>query len=587
MAKRFLALLIASASIPSIAAAQTGPSNSNSPIAQDADCDPMQDLSGLRNFLQRRVVEIDQKQLYPAATQDEIKLLQSQAMVVEVAVTNFDTWKKAFDDYKTKHAAVVAGEAYLNALADVSLQVAGPGQAAAAQLLQDQQKSLGSLKAAQTTARSSTCSAALRLRQYHTIAENMVVPNISAPLRDDHSQRGIVERAECIRGFELPATDVSFSSCLVAPFNDQTRPQPSLGNSETTSVAVPDSPLRKRGFTTSFSGSKVDTKIGFQFADEYNVRSYSKAGQRFKTWGWSLGVVTDGGTLLDLDRDGTRNVDEFESGFDRISGSTKLTGSLSFNIYPYESKEQFELRAAPIQEKVYAACIKSRAEKKSQAGCVGQDLRDWLIERDENDVQTNKAMADLYSDLYFGKGKGVTNARLGFVLNGEIARPRLKYKLFDTAGVLGAEMDSRYWNYSIGGTGYWRFDLGTYTDFTAVASLTYKQQWRDYFASDEKKDRTDLPVLDEGFAPSLEGRFLWRGRGKLPATAIMPKLTFDLAANRDRFDLPVLFLFGDKLDSSAGIQYTRKWGGNYDDGPGLPTTGEISIVYQKTFSILP
>jgi hypothetical protein len=103
------------------------------------------------------------------------------------------------------------------------------------------------------------------------------------------------------------------------------------------------------------------------------------------------------------------------------------------------------------------------------------------------------------------------------------------------------------------------------------------------------KPWTKLNLLSfyDGIVPSVEGRLLWRGGTWFPAAAFLPKYSFDTSADRQSIDVSVLFLFGEKLSSAAGLKLTRAWGGEYDDGPDRPATSEISPIYQKTFSINP
>lgn len=555
----------------------------------DQRCTPT-DLKPLEIELRSAIVEIDQKLLYltpPSgeSESDALKVLTSQAKIGDAAIAKYDAWAAAFDDYTSKSAAVTTETEYLEHLKTVAENVRPEATASARDLVNGQREKVSAADAEKLTAIIAVCKAERVLRTHYDVATKLAIPPVQRP-SDIPKNRNNLARADCIKAIEQPNTDAKFATCLVPPSPDD-RTQGSLaGNREATSIPLPNRPLRPRGFTASFEGSKSDAEVTLQFANEYKRRSFNDNGQGYSTWGFSAGVVANGGALLDLDRDGPRNAAAFQSGFDRIGAGTKFIGSLSFHKYPWERNTYFKTRAEEVRNEVYMACIKDRGTNKPLLDCTGDGLLQWLRRMDDG-VQTNKKYADKYSALYFGPTKGVTNSRQGAIITASLARPKLTYQLFDAGGTLGDKIDKRYWDFSLGLAGYSRLMSREASDLTGVISLTYKRDWRDYFASDENLDKKNLPVLDEGFVPAVELRYLWRGGNRFPATAFLPKFTLDFAAHSESVELPLLFLFGEKMDSSAGIKYTHTWHDKYDDGVKRPNTGEISLVYQKTFSLNP
>jgi hypothetical protein len=552
------------------------PASASDPVIPDLlapECSTPLDPKEARDTLSNEIIRIDAGQIAAKPNAEPPATLRAQSLVTRAAVSKYDAWLAAKADYDSKRVKAQGALTYLAALGQVGSSISEAGRGELGRLETEQSEMTRQLVAASNAAAVELCRAYAEFDRHYKVVQALHDAPVESPVPPNQSsQEQVAIKTQCLAAIEKPFVTADFSKCLLPDFQ----------TAQATDIPVLERPLRPRGFTAAFSGSQSDTKVSLQFANEFKLREpLIGDGQRYSTWGFSTGIVVDGGTIGDLDEDGKRNNEQFDESIDRINAKAKLTGSLSLNLYPEETAKSWQARAQDAFNSTYKACLKDRASTSSSDSCVGRDLQEWLVAKNADGSYKHATEVESYSNLYFGLPDKTMNARWGGLLNGEIARPSFTYKL------AGIEDTERQTNWSLGGAVYRRFGLTQASDLTGVLSLTYKKDWRDYFASDEMLDKTQGPVLHEGFIPAVEGRFLWRGGAWLPATAILPKYTFDTSSDRQSVDIPVLFLFGDKLSSAAGLKWTHAWGGKYDDGPERPTTSEFSVNYQKTFSINP
>lgn len=560
-------------------------------LPSDGASQPIRD--GLSKGLVRREQALQVKSL-----PDDVRVtIGAQARLIETTILNFSAWSSAEKKYAADRMAADAALKDFASLIDLKDSISSDGINAYQELLKSQRVASNLLATRSNESAQNLCRKFEDFDRHSRVVVALTMPQVPAhpTLLDERHQfasdngRDSLTKSDCIGAVEDPEIGARFGACLVAPFR----------KADATAVGFPDRPLRPRGFTASFTGSKSNSEITLSFANEFKLRKPRSDAQQFRTWGYSVGLAVDGGSLFDFDKDGPRNDKDFDGTFDpdRIGAGTKLTGGLSMNFYPVEPGVAWRERATKVRSEVFESCLKDRAANSSLEGCAGEDLYNWLGEGKGGGDQGFKHPDERkkYSDLYFGGPKNVTNARWGILLNGELARPLFKYKINST------DEEDRKFDFSVGSSLYWRPELGIKSvrenakgenvlDFTGVLSLTYKHDWRSFLKSEFESVPSAAPVLDDGFAASAEARFLWRGGDWFPATAIFPKFSYDMSPDTsDRYavDLPIMFLFGDKMDSAAGFKYTHNWGGLYDDGFDRPVTREISLVYQKSFSLNP
>lgn len=563
--------LICCAALASPARAQE--ENALGPVGQ---CGMVDDPAKAISRLQKDVALIDSQSDAPEGDAD---ILAARKILILSILARNERWIAEWAKFKAADHAATEAAALAGALTTVSGNVAAEGRAAHAELSRESGVAAATAAEARRQAAASACAEYTKLSQYLAVVENL--PDI--PNRSPQRDAAVDPLGDCIRGIGDPEIELDFSHCLLARKADGTAADGTKvgADAQMTNIALPDRPLQPRGFTAAFTGSKSATELSLKFANEYKLRLPDGDGQQYRTWGYSLGLATDTKSLLDLDKDGDRNDEEFESGYDRIAASTKLTGGLSFNVYPFEPESNWSRRAQKVFDDARQACLKDAAAKGSTRICLGSDLHDWLVQYDPGSgFKHAKEMAQ-YSDLYFGVPKSTRNAQYGMLLDFELSRPNFEFK------IAGVESDERHWDWSLRSSFYRNVPLGGGFDLTGVYSLAYKRDWRDYFASTKALDKTQQPVEEEGFVPAIEARLFYEGSRRFPPVAFLPKLSFDTTSDRDSLAVPLLFFFGEKLGASAGFRYDRAWGGNYDDGPQLPTTDTLSLIFQSTFSLNP
>lgn len=72
-----------------------------------------------------------------------------------------------------------------------------------------------------------------------------------------------------------------------------------------------------------------------------------------------------------------------------------------------------------------------------------------------------------------------------------------------------------------------------------------------------------------------------------PEIALAPKLTHDTEEERWGLSVPLYFAIGDDKSLTAGLKYSREWGGLKTDRMPRDTDSALSIVVGKTFTLIP
>lgn len=380
-------------------------------------------------------------------------------------------------------------------------------------------------------------------------------------------------------------------------------------------LTIPGRPLERRGLSTSITGTKDGTALSLGIADEFRIRSFRAAEesliQRVSTLGLSATVKTDGGNLFSFspEKEG-----ETLGALDRLNAKSSLSAGLSLNFYPREGSGSFKARGAKLYEDARNACLDEQSKAAVLSSCQGEQLIAWILAQDAKTggyAHPNEAAA--FNNLYFGSPE--PNARFGGGLSIEYARPGFAFldpKSIDAAAIpalLAKKIEpTRYDTWVIGGYLYWRLpERVSWFDTTIVPSLSYKD-------TREKPDEaifcpaidTSAPFNTSGcktlgiaapkhiktWVPGAEVRILFRGfrliRFLAPEVALAPKLTLDTDADRWGLSVPLYFAVGSDKTLTAGLNFSREWGGlKSDKTTPKDTESGLSIVVGKTFSVVP
>jgi hypothetical protein len=422
--------------------------------------------------------------------------------------------------------------------------------------------------------------------------------------------------------------------------HSQNTPAPGANASQTT-TSLPGRVLDRRGITTQITGGSKDS-VSIRLADTFNFRRVSGSGadfrQRIWSWGYSIGVEgkTEGGKARAFGRTEKESKRDAATGLDQLDTSLKLVGSFSFNVYPRETAETFDRRAATVFDDATAACRddKKRKEPADKPVCDDMDVVRWIFVKDpETGKYLHPSNVEAYDAAFWGPHEKI--ARWGLGLKYELARPKFDYHPFPTIQVpdplhpgltttvadtsaipptLAAKtpLTAGHLQYVLGGFAYYHFPLDKASErfprlsrlgATLVMGLTYKHE---YEAADDvticapattpttiqncKTVKIADGTLTNTFVPSAELRLLfpgarfWSGRALIPEIGVAPKFTYDTDAGRYGIEVPFWFTTDDKGALSGGLIYARQWGGE-KDGVARKSDSALSLFFGTTFSL--